>query len=91
MTTHFVRQHFALLVSAMAFVAFAVAGTVILGQGDPRHHGEGCEWNEFGEVVCEPPTERRRISPTDLWHETCRKGDKPCQGRHGSLNGVLRS
>ena len=52
----------------MVFVAFAVAGTVIVAQGDPRHHGDNCEWDPFtGEVVCEDDTPTPTPTHTPTW------------------------
>ena len=49
-TMQFLARHSAGATSIVVFVAFAVAGTAIVGQVGPRHHGDDdCEWNEFGE------------------------------------------
>ena len=64
-TMQFLARHSAGATSIVVFVAFAVAGTAIVGQVGPRHHGDDdCEWNEFGEVVCPDPTNTPTNTPT---------------------------
>ena len=41
MIAQLIHRHAAAVSAMVVFVAFAVAGTVIVGQGDPRHHGRG--------------------------------------------------
>ena len=48
----FLNDHFALVVSLTVFVAFTVVGFSVMAQDQDKHHGDNCEWNEFGEVVC---------------------------------------